>query len=358
MKIDKNLLKKFYNDECSAEEAQAVYVWLSDAANSEEVAAILSKMWDETDSGKPTVPVDLDGLLTNIRIKTGYGDPPLHEVEVSRHRHSPHEQSSEEYRRGKLRSFNPYKIAAGLVSLLVIAGLAYKLFFEDKYFIYSTAYGETKVITLPDGSDVTLNANSTIKYLYNYDESSGSNDAPREVFVEGESFFNVKKKAGAGTPCVKFIVHANRVDVEVLGTSFNVNTRRGKTIVVLNSGKVILGIEESDNRITEMMMDPGELVEVGNTDKMFVKKAVDAGSYSAWRHNKLIFDNTLVRDILDLIEDNFGYEVVLDDKTLENRLYTDTTPADDLGLLLSKLSIVYNLKVTRTDRQIIIQAKN
>ena len=357
MKIDKVLLKKFYNNGCTEEEARAVYHWLSDPATSEEVAAILSEMWDETDSEKPVVPVDFDALLTDILSKTGTGRP-TYEAEKTLPLDALPAPSSAAHKRERSQSFSFYKIAAGLVSILFISGLVYKLLFEEKYFIYSTAYGETKVVTLPDGSDVTLNANSTIKYAYSYDESSESNNAPREVFLDGEGFFNVKKKVSPGTPGVKFIVHANQVDVEVLGTSFNVNTRRGKTMIVLSTGKVRLAIGESGSRMKEMIMCPGELVEVGDSQKNFVKRTVDIESYFSWTHNKLIFNNTPVKDILNLIEDNFGYEVVLHDKTLGNRLYTDTTPADNIDLLLSKLSIVYDLKVTRTDQQIIIQAKN
>ena len=152
------------------------------------------------------------------------------------------------------------------------------------------------------------------------------------------------------------MVHANNVDVEVLGTRFNVSTRRGRTMVVLNSGSIRLGIEESGNRTQEMIMTPGELVEVAE-DVPIVKKKVDADAYSAWTRNTLIFEDTPVKDVLALIEDNFGYTVVLQDTTLENRLYTDTTPADDLDLLLSKLSTVYHLNVTRSGKTIMLQAK-
>lgn len=359
MKIDKVPLKKFYYNECTEEEARTVYQWLNDPAHSDEVAAILSEIWEETDSAKPAVPVNFDRLLSNILVKTGHPSAPLFGNEETPLLNTPFERSSDTRQKQRFRSFSSYKVAAGLVSILVISGLVFRLFFEDKYFIYSTAYGETKLITLPDGSNVTLNANSTIKYAYNYDESSERNDTPREVFLNGEGFFNVKKKASPATTGVRFIVHANHVDVEVLGTSFNVNTRRGKTMIVLNSGTVRLGIGESGNRTKEMMMmRPGELVEIDDTGKEFVKRTVDVNSYCSWRYNKLVFDSTPVKDILNLMEDNFGYELVLQDKTLENRLYTDTTPADDLDLLLSKLSIVYNLKVTRTDKQIVIEAKN
>ena len=357
MKIDRALLKRFKNNECSEEETRSVYEWLSDPGSSEEVAVILEEMWDETDCEEPAVPVDFDWLFRNVLGRTARGNSSPREEEMSSV-HSPDMQSLDEFSNVKSRSFMLYRIAAGLVSTLVVAGLVYKLFLEDKYFIYSTTYAETKGITLPDGSDVTLNSNSTIRYKYNYDESSESNDAPREAFLDGEAFFNVREKVSSGAPGVKFIVHANQVDVEVLGTSFNVNTRRGRTLIVLNSGMVRLAIGESGSRIKQMLMSPGELVEIAGTNKHFDKKTVDVESYSSWIDNKLIFDNAPVSDILSLIEDNFGYEVVLRNTALENRLYTDTTPANDLDLLLSKLSIVYDLKVTRADKQIVIEAKN
>jgi transmembrane sensor len=353
MKIDKVLLKKFYHGECKEDESGKVYEWLSDPAHEEEATAMLSTDWDETQSDKPVVPVDLDGLLANIKSKMGGSGWPADHMATGSP--APHEDTSA--KNGGTRSFALYKFAAGFVSVAVISGLLYKLFLEDKYFIYSTGYGEVKAVTLPDGSHVTLNANSTIKYTYNYDESSESNDAPREVFLDGEGFFNIEKKPAAGTPGVRFIVHTNHVDVEVLGTTFNVNTRRNKTMIVLTSGQVRLGIGNSGNWVEQMMMHPGELVEVDYAEKDVVKRTVDVNAYTSWRKNELIFQGTPVKDVLDIIENNFGYDVVLHDKSLESRLYTDTTPANNLDLLLAKLSIVYSLKVTRTDTQIIIQAK-
>ncbi len=339
MMIDRNLLERYYRNQCTEQEVRTVHRWLRDPANAERAAKIFAEMWEKTDEEIPDVPVDFDHMLTGI----------LNEVGED-------ERITDSRPRGIWRSLNPYQVAAAVTSVLIMSVLVFKLFFQENYFVYATAYGETKVVTLPDGSHVTLNSNSTIRYTYRYDESSGKQVPPREVFLEGEGFFDVKKKENAGTAGVKFVVHANNVDVEVLGTRFNVSTRRGRTMVVLNSGSIRLGIEESGNRTQEMIMTPGELVEVAE-DVPIVKKKVDADAYSAWTRNTLIFEDTPVKDVLALIEDNFGYTVVLQDTTLENRLYTDTTPADDLDLLLSKLSTVYHLNVTRSGKTIMLQAK-
>lgn len=351
---NKKLSKESFDKRCTNDGAGRMRQWLDDRVNNEEASEMLWQMWEESNAEVPAIRADFEGMLANIRKRAGLGRPATEGINDSHAKAISVGLSGADGKQCP-RPFSVYSIAAGLISILVICALVYRLSFQDKYFIYSTAYGETKVVTLPDGSDVTLNANSTIKYAYNF--NGESNDAPRRVFLDGEGFFNVRKKVRSNASKVKFIVQANHVVVEVLGTSFNVNTRRGKTVIALNCGSVRLGIEQSGRRMKEMTMRAGDLVEVGNTGKEFVKRTVDVESYSSWRHNKLIFSNTRVGDILNLIEDNFGYKVVLHDKKLENRLYTDTTPADNVDLLLSKLSIVYDLKLARTDKQVIIQAK-
>src|SRR5690606_15777064 len=108
----------------------------------------------------------------------------------------------------------------------------------------TTGYGETRKINLPDGSLVVLNANSELKYESNWQQ------APmREVWLQGEAFFEVVKT----TEEKQFIVHTGSLDVEVLGTQFNVHNRHQKVQVVLSSGKVKLQPLE---RQESLLMNP------------------------------------------------------------------------------------------------------
>src|SRR5579872_616700 len=88
-----------------------------------------------------------------------------------------------------------------------------------------TGYGEIKSVLLPDSSVVTLNANSTMRIPEQWTEASG-----RQVWLEGEAYFQVQKKPATAE---KFVVHTKEVDVEVLGTKFNVNARRERAVVSL-----------------------------------------------------------------------------------------------------------------------------
>ena len=101
---------------------------------------------------------------------------------------------------------------------------------------YTTAYGETKQLTLPDGTRVILNANSNLSYANDW--ASGEVSRTRSVRLAGEAFFKVtKRQTPTGSP-VKFVVNSRDLQIAVLGTEFNVNQRGQAVSVMLNEGKV------------------------------------------------------------------------------------------------------------------------
>ncbi len=245
-------------------------------------------------------------------------------------------------------------IAATVSGLVLLAGAYFIPSSEDKMTRYSTHYGETQTITLPDQSVVTLNANSSLKIAGN----DWDNTAERTVWLEGEAFFEVeKRKTPKGEPA-KFIVHTGDVKVEVLGTAFNVNNRHQETKVVLNSGSIKLNLtQEVENADKEIMMVPGDMVAVSKTRDEVTKKVVDTAHYTGWKENKLIFEQTPIAEIIQLIEDNYGFQVSITPHALLEREFTGAVPADDLDILLDKMAVVYNLKINRNAHEIIITDK-
>ena len=244
-------------------------------------------------------------------------------------------------------------IAATFTGLLLLVG-AYLMFFAQDFTTYTTDYAQTRTIVLPDQSVVTLNANSTLRVA----EDNWDNTLERKVWLEGEAFFEVeKRKSGEGEPA-KFVVHTGDVLVEVLGTKFNVNARHQETKVVLTSGSVKLNIkEETENAEKQIMMKPGEMVAVSKDKQEIVKKVVNTSYYTAWKENKLIFEHTPVAEIIQLIEDNYGLNVCIHSSSLLEKKFTGAAPADNLNILLTKMSVVYNLKISRNDRGITIEDK-
>jgi ferric-dicitrate binding protein FerR (iron transport regulator) len=242
-----------------------------------------------------------------------------------------------------------YQLAAIFIGLL-ICSMAILFFYRTNSTIqqHTTAFGEIKTLRLPDGSSVTLNANSKIRYAPHWKENQ-----PREVWLEGEAFFSVVHTNNHQ----KFQVRtASQMAVEVLGTEFNVKSRTSGTQVVLTSGKVQLTIGEQDLN-KQIMMVPGESVELARTDAGYVKKVVDPEQFSSWTQRKLIFKNTPVSYIKTLLEENYGLEVIVPDSSLLVQQISGSVPSNNLEGLLFVLQESFNYKIVRKDKQIILQEK-
>ncbi|GAB3988163.1 DUF4974 domain-containing protein [Spirosoma daeguense] len=209
---------------------------------------------------------------------------------------------------------------------------------------YHTAYGQTQTITLPDGSQVILNAHSTLKLATNWQDGQ-----TREVWLTGEAFFNVVKK----TAPTRFIVHTNDVNVEVLGTRFNVASRKGATQVVLNSGKVKLDMGKGAQQ-KSIVMAPGDLVEISNEKKKLTKRSVKPERYNDWTNQQWILDNTSLSDVTSRLETTFGLTVTFTDPSIAQERMTGVVPSENLDDLIDALSTINGLKITRQENQLYI----
>jgi transmembrane sensor len=181
-----------------------------------------------------------------------------------------------------------------------------------QYSLVKTGYGEMKTIILPDSTIVTLNSNSSMRIPEVWTERSG-----RQVWLEGEAYFQVQKKLATAA---KFEVHTRQVDVEVLGTKFNVNVRRERAVVSLEEGKVRLSVHGNDSAVLEkktaMVMRPGQVVVVDAVRQPKVNDDNNVATHSSWTHHEFHFDNTSLEEIAKLIEDNYGYRMEVEDPAM------------------------------------------
>jgi ferric-dicitrate binding protein FerR (iron transport regulator) len=240
--------------------------------------------------------------------------------------------------------------AAAVVALVLLAaGAWYRTERPAGTAQYATGYGQTRTVTLPDGSRVLLNANSRLRTPARW--AAG---ATREVWLEGEAFFRVTKKESTprGTGEARFVVHTGQVDVAVLGTQFNVTNRRGQTTVTLNEGKVKLEEGALDRAV---VMAPGELVRLGGDGRTLVRKKVNPGQYSSWTENRYVFDDTPLADIAQRIEDTYGVPVVLATPGLAERTFSATIPTKNLDVLLLALSEAFGMEIEKHQTKIVFK---
>lgn len=206
-----------------------------------------------------------------------------------------------------------------------------------------TQYGQLSVQRLPDGSEVTMNANSKLRYFKTWDDGTD-----REVWIEGEAFFHVSKTKLKS----RFIVHTDRFDIVVTGTQFNVVNRRGNANVMLREGSVILHTHEGE----DMAMVPGDFVQWDR--EQLKKNAVKSDSLLAWKEHKLIFDKTPLRDVVGIIEDQYGVRVTLQDQSIADSTITGIMQNNNLDVLLQALEVTSDFDVDRSNGKITIKASS
>jgi len=209
---------------------------------------------------------------------------------------------------------------------------------------YATAYGETRIVQLPDGSEVKLNGHSTLRYT-----GSLLAGKTREVWLDGEGYFSIKHLPDNR----RFVVHtAAGLNVEVLGTKFTVYRRHAQARVVLLSGKVRVAFADSSQPVT---LKPGEMLERQDAQpQKIVHKAVRVARYAAWKDDKLVFDETPVAEVAAQLSDTYGIKVIVATPALNHRTVTGTFPAKELDTVLQVLEKSFKLTIKRQANQLIL----
>ena len=205
--------------------------------------------------------------------------------------------------------------------------------------------GQITNLTLFDSTKVWLNSESTIKYASDFNESN------REVYVEGEAYFEVihNKK-------VPFVVNLRRSKVKVYGTSFNVKSYAGSSDVevVLSKGKI-----EFITKKSSVILKPNEQIIFSAMQGTFTKSRIDTEKTLGWKDGKYFYSREKLGDIIDQMQRWYGVEIIPENEDILEYTFT--------GLIDKEKSIGYNLRsIEMTERieveyrsdKIVIRGKN
>jgi ferric-dicitrate binding protein FerR (iron transport regulator) len=212
---------------------------------------------------------------------------------------------------------------------------------EQNAFEVAVARGNKALVTLPDQSKVWINSNSTLEY-------KNGNKNTREVKLSGEAFFKVSKDEKR-----PFIVSAKDLQVEVLGTSFNVKARQASDIVEtsLVEGKIKI---QSPFLSQDYYLQPNEKAIYTQSQKQLQILKTDNDLEIAWKDNKLKFSSERFIDVLGMIEDWYGVKIVCKCPEIENDLISGTLKDENLETALEALKIQYKIQYKRYRDTIII----
>lgn len=193
-----------------------------------------------------------------------------------------------------------------------------------------TSPGMTTSLTLPDGTLVYLNSESSLSYPSRFNGDS------RKVKLSGEAYFEVAKD-----PEKKFILSTtHHSQIEVLGTCFNVEAYEKNTEVIttLIEGKVDFMFEK-DAAVKHVLLSPREkLVYDSETDKVYLYKT-SGKSELAWKNGEVVLDNTPLEEALWMLEKRYSVQFVIKNEKLKNSSFTGTFTNQRLEKILEYFKV-------------------
>lgn len=351
------LADRYFKGQCTAEEAKLVLDWLETEAGQRYLALSLEEdehLLDESNIFMPQAEVPsasmFEAIVTRINAGEAAGELDLSQANLLGQLHHQAAAGTQAPQNRSLPARRSWlKIAAAAAGLLLGGTGLYQYLAAGQQLVQTTGYGEIARIVLPDSSTVTLNSNSSIEYAQHWDE-----DQARQVKLQGEAYFSVVHKSNHQ----KFLVETpDQVQVEVLGTEFNVSSRQRRTQVVLASGKVRLQLADGQG-LAPVVMQPGEAVEIPAAQDRLHRSRVDPAVFSSWKNDKLLFDNTSVREIFGRIQDTYGYTIQVADSSLLGQRITGSVPNKDIEMVLEGLEFLLDAQVSRSANQIKITPNN
>jgi transmembrane sensor len=201
-----------------------------------------------------------------------------------------------------------------------------------------TSRGQKLKIDLLDGTQVILNANSTLTFPEQFTA------ATREVYLEGEAYFHVARDVAK-----PFIVHTVSANTTVLGTSFNVRTSPDKiTEITLVEGKVNVGSSLHTARVKDVILEPYQQAIVTSGNEAISKKKVDVLAFVDWKDNILHFENITLAEAAEQLELWYNVDITFQNPALGNCIINATYKQETLPNILK--SIEYMLKITCTQK--------
>ncbi|MDR8393330.1 FecR domain-containing protein [Aliifodinibius sp. S!AR15-10] len=347
-----NLIRRYLSEECTPQEEQTLEKWLAEDADHREYFNAVKKVWDVAPGHDVEVDFEEEWKRISRRLGIEMDESPTSKPQPVFAKHGTAKTSS-----GNTLA---YLLRVAAVVLIVAVPAFYfsdlgnsseeTTTVEMVMKKIETARGERASMEFSDGSQITLNSMSSVRFPEQF------KGATREIYLEGEAFFKVEHNEDA-----PFIVHSNGVAVQVLGTEFNVNGYKEDEAVevVVRDGKVAVkqnklnehgnrGNEDKEDRPSEVILTKGQQTLVKEGQLPTNPQNVSLSPYLAWVNGRMIFEGTPMRDVIQRLERVYDLNIEVQDSTLlSERLkasFKRETPEKVLGIISFSLGIDYELQ--------------
>jgi len=343
--MNKEIIEKYLNNNCSEEELKLVLDWFTNSAHLPEGKALLYNMWEEFDDQESGDKADYDTILCKIH----------HEINIRQSKVLIENSENDPVRYNRRQYFIAF--LRNIAAILLIPVLSLGLFYSVKYYstksiqrsvnvafneVFSSVDAITKV-TLPDGSNVWLNHNSSLRYPALFKGRS------RDVDLKGEGFFEVVHNSK-----VPFIVNTGELKIVALGTTFNVMAypEENKIETSLIDGNVEIK-KPGKVRASETIykMKPTDLATYNKVNQEVIAKTISDDRYFSWKEGKLIFTAEPLEEVVKKLSRWFNADIQIKDPELNGLTLTATFVHETLSQVMELLTLVSPVSYTITDRK-------
>lgn len=325
------LFLKYLENTCSEQEMEEFFAYIRKAKTDAELRSLIRKVHEEIKLSHPSLTyVDEDGKLVFIE-PTGETQAPVNKKPW------------------------PSKLVKSLAiaaSAVIIAGFIWVMskptsnnkIAEVKTLTKKfTERKEQKYLLLPDGTQVWLNAASSLQFPDEFKSDK------REVYLTGEAFFDVKH-----ADKIPFLIHTRNITTTVLGTAFNIKAYADQKEIMVSVTRGKVKVSRDDKLIA--VLTKGKAVKISNETKQVVEKEVPVENIAGWQQGNLVYEDAPLEDIVRDLQNVFNAEIIVEDTAL-NKLSITTSFSRDIGAekAMNILSRLINKKIVNQNGTLIIK---
>lgn len=319
------LIKKYFQNQLPEDVDISFRKWFLDDYSLQEKEDALKEIWEETKGlADQSTHKELDLLHRRIEVGLPGRNKKYH-----------------------LRRF--LRIAAGFL-LLLVGGLSTYLYMQSRYQAVTieweesfVASGQQKKIVLSDSTVVWLNSGSLLVYAKEFKGKE------RSLYLNGEAIFDVAKD-----PERPFIVKTNYMEVEALGTVFNVEAYADSeyTIMTLEEGSTRVSLKDK----APLILTPDQQVRYHNITGTTTREPVDAGKVLQWKHGYINFQKATFDYIAQTLERRFDVIINYETNNFTGRSFNmKVLPDEDILQVLDILKeMIPGLRYKVSDKVIYI----
>ena len=345
--FDNNIIVRFLMQEASADDTQLLESWISSTPENRAYFEQIRDTWNSIELEKELDDQQIHNDLKNVLDRTS---------PTANDRRLP-DYPDKKFPKNWFLKVAAVFILGFIASWLLFNRPASTLLEESTFNIITTPNGSSTSISLPDGSEIWLNAGSTLKYPQQFSKNK------REVFLEGEAFFNVSKDKKR-----QFLVVTPDITVKVFGTSFNVKSYPDENTVetTLVEGSISIYNHSTNGKElgTEIKMEPNQRIVLykepenstttlserkkienvpARKPKLVLSKRIETERFTSWKDGELIFKSEPLEKLASTLERRYNVHIHFMDDGIRQSRFTGTIKKETIEQVMAAIKLASSI---------------